>query len=113
MSITASDVIDRAKVIWGAASASIISDANALLFLSDGVLELRAIRPETQFVSGVYTAHTEVSGTGSTINIDVKFRPCLVDYLVWRGFQADSDSQRRNDRAELHKKQFYERAKTI
>ena len=112
MSILASDVINRAKAIWGAAAAaSILSDPNCLLFLSDGVLELRSLRPETRFSDGVYAELVEVTATDTSIPVDVKFRPCLVDYLVGRGFQADANLENHEARANQHLGDFVKKAK--
>ncbi len=115
MSIVASDIINRARAIWKeSASGDILSDPNALLFLSDGLLELRGIRSETQLdANGEYTEHTDVAATSSSIPIAAKFRPCLVDYVVGRGFQADSNLQNHEARANQHLTAFYQRSKVV
>ena len=112
MSIIASDIINRAKAIWtDAAADNILSAANSLLFLSDGVLELRSIRPETQFDSDVHYDHVDVTTVGQVIKVDVKFRPALVDYLTGRGFQADANLENHDSRANAHMTAFEKKAK--
>jgi len=115
MSILASDIINRARAIWKeSASGDILSDTNAKLFLSDGLLELRGIRSETQLdANGEYTEHVDVAETTSTIPIAVKFRPCLVDYVVGRGVQADANLQNHEARANQHLAAFYQRARVV
>jgi hypothetical protein len=112
MSIIASDIINRAKKIWTEAAATNILDATGTLyFLSDGLLELRSLRPETAFVNGVHAEHVDVTGTTQSIPIDVKFRPCLVDYLTGRGFQADANLENHESRANKHLNDFVTKAK--
>jgi hypothetical protein len=112
MSILASDVINRAKAIWTEAAAdNILSAANTLLFLSDGVLELRSLRPETAFSGGVHAEHVDVTATGQSIPVDVKFRPALVDYLTGRGFQADANLENHENRANRHLADWVTKAK--
>lgn len=113
MSIVASSVINRAKAIWREAAAdNILSEPNCLLFLSDGLIELRSLRPETQLNSnGEYADAVDVTGTTDSIDMDVKFRPCLVDYLVGRGFQADANLENHEARANRHLADFVTKAK--
>jgi len=112
MSILASDIINRAKAIWTEAAApNILSDPNTLLFLSDGVLELRSLRPETAFSGGVHAEHVDVTVTSQSIPVDVRFRPCLVDYLTGRGFQADANLENHEARANRHMADFVTKAK--
>ena len=113
MSIIASNVIDRAKAIWREAAAdNILSPDNCLLFLSDGLLELRSVRPEMQVDSNLnLIEHVDVTGTTQSIPIDAKFRPCLVDYLTGRGFQADANLENHEARATRHMDDFVAKAK--
>lgn len=108
MSILASDVINRARAIWKeTASGDLLSDPNALLFLSDGLLELRGIRADLfRDSEGERQDHVDVTTLGQTISVDVDARPILVDYVVARGFMADADSQNHETRANNHFKLF-------
>lgn len=113
MSIVASEIINRAKAIWREAAAdNILSSANCLLFLSDGLIELRSVRPDVKFDSDLgYVEHSDVTATSSVISLDAKFRPCLVDYLVGRGFQADANLENHENRANRHMADFVAKAK--
>lgn len=113
MSILASDVINRAKAIWREAAAdNILTAPNILLFLSDGILELRSVRPDIKRDSEFNSVdYADVSGTTQSLPYDVKFRPALVDYLVGRGFQADANLENHDARANAHMAAFVAKAK--
>ncbi len=107
MSITASDIVNRAKLIWRDASANFATQPYS--WLSDGILELRSLRPEsTRFDSEMnHIDFEEVDDGADVINMDVRFRPCLVDYLVSRGF----DENARHDEAGKFYQLFVAKAK--
>ena len=116
MSFTAQSVIDRARLVWReVSSGDILDDANCLLWLSDGILELRSLRPEsTRFDANLNAVDfAELTTVGQSIPIEEKFRPVLADYLIARGFMGDADSQNHEDRANNHFKLFYDRAKVV
>ena len=116
MSFSAQSVISRARLVWKeSASGDILSDANCLLWLSDGILEMRSLRPESlRFTDDLEPVDfAEVSTVNYSIPIDVKFRSVLVDYLIARGFMGDADSQNHDARANAHFKLFYDRIKVV
>jgi hypothetical protein len=82
------------------------------LFISDGYLALRGIRPATQNdTNGEYQEYADISKTG-TVPVDVKFRPCLTEYLIGRGFQADANIQNHEGRANAFMKDFEAHARS-
>lgn len=110
----ASNVIDRARAIWKDAGKTTWSDANAFLWLSDAVLELYTIRPDSRIDAfGELRTYADITSLTDTIPCDERFRPLLVDYLVARGFMEDSDSGNHMERANAHFKMFYDRVKIL
>lgn len=116
MSFTATDVINRARLVWSEVVASdILSPENCLRWISDGVLELRSIRPEsTRFDTGLNPVEfSDITDPGAAIQLDDKFRPVLTDYLIARGFQGNANLQNHEGRANNHFKLFYDRARVV
>ena len=113
MSILASDVIDGAKAIWREeAAANILSDPNCLVMLYLGLIELRTLRPDAFYDDdGNKVTIVKIATAGDSIAIGIQFLPCLVDYLISRGFQADANLENHSTRSDKHYMLFAQKAK--
>jgi hypothetical protein len=113
MSIIASSIINRAKVIWQDANLETFSEVNALLWLTDALSEARGGRTDAKLNdNGELTDPLEVTAQTDVIPMHVKFRPALVDYVVSRGFEGDGDSQKHAELAIKYAESFLKRLVT-
>jgi hypothetical protein len=113
MSIIASTIIDRAKVIWQDAALETFSEAGALLWLTDALSETRGKRTDAKLDdAGELTEPMEITDQADVIPVNVKFRPALVDYVVSRGFEGDGDSQKHAELAIKYAESFIKRLTT-
>lgn len=95
MAILVDDIVNRAKKIWREAGTEFSSFSAE--WISDGVIELRSLRPEsTKFDSDLNPVEFAEAALGGSIAIDIKFRPCLVDYLISRGFAENTRIEESN-----------------
>lgn len=114
MSFLASDVITTRVTPLLARQGVDMSPTNALVWLSDGLIELRAMNPRSFIdTNNEMVEYAEVTALDQSIPLDVRWRAVLTDYVMWRCFQEDAQSGKHAADAENSLKAFLARAKTL
>ena len=91
--ILASDVIDRAKDLWRDAANDF--SGYSLKWISDGVRELLRLRSDAGITeAGEILEVAEITSSATEIDLDDSFLPCLVDYVLHRGYQENKSDDR-------------------
>ena len=106
--ILASDVIDRAKDLWRDSADNF--SGYSLKWISDGIRELLRLRSDAGITeAGQLFKVTEITATTTEIDLDDSFLPCLVDYVLHRGYQENKS----DDRAKAAFADFMRKAKGV
>lgn len=115
MSFTALDVITPSRGIWRERTAGdILTDSLCWTFIKHGVDRIRSIRRESELDdSGERIAEFTITSSASVVYLDARFLPVLIEYLVARGFQADSNLQNHEKRAKAHMDSFESQVRMV
>jgi hypothetical protein len=112
----ASDVIDRARdMLADNTGTPRWTDAQLLELLNDGQQEVWSRRNDVRWSSaGVYQSGgvTAATATSDALDIDVRFRAALANYISYRAFEFDADDQANQSRSSRHFQIFEKELKT-
>lgn len=104
-----SDVLTRVRLIKADAA---YSAASLLIWLTDGLIELYTVCPDSRKKTDMVGVRDFVFLTedAQAVPCSVQYMPLLVDYVMARAFMEDGDSMDHNKRALEHLKIFFDRA---
>ena len=100
--MTASEVISRARLRLNDQDEANYrwSDANLLLYLSDGIQEAVTKRPDVQLAAaGTLSTLADVTALTDTISLDDSLRPVLADYVAFLALIEEDPDKKDEERA--------------
>ncbi len=102
-----SEIFTRVRLLLNDPDTEVYTDASLYYWLNDAIYKIRTARPESKLDSnGDIQAFTDLTTGTDILPFDEDWSNIVVNYMCYRGFDADKPSQSDPIRADIYKRLF-------